>query len=39
LNDHGRPVGGGVAEATFSVTGSDTGLFETAEEVNVTVPR
>jgi hypothetical protein len=33
------PVVGGCGgnEATFSVTGSDTGLFETAEEVNVTV--
>ena len=30
--------GGGVDELTVSVTGSDTGLFETAEEVKVTVP-
>ena len=30
--------GGGVAGLTVSVTGSVTGLFDTAEEVNVTLP-
>jgi hypothetical protein len=30
--------GGGVEGLTVSVTGSDIGLFETAEEVNVRVP-
>ena len=31
-------VGGGVDGLTVRVTGSVTGLFETAEEVNVTLP-
>jgi hypothetical protein len=31
-------VGGGVEELTVSVTGNVTGLFETPEEVKVTLP-